>query len=49
MISHFQCAGPANGGRTKETLPFIDPLAERQPVAMRLSLRGRGQRLERRS
>jgi len=49
LISHYQCAGSANGGRTKETLPFIDPLAERQPVAMRLSLRGGGQRLERQS
>jgi len=34
IISHHKCAGPANWGRTQETLPFIDKLGERQPIAM---------------
>lgn len=34
VISHHKCAGPANWGRTSETLPLIDALAARQPVAM---------------
>ena len=34
VISHHKCAGPANWGRTRETLPLIDALAARQPVAM---------------
>lgn len=34
VISHHKCAGPANWGRTAETLPLIDKLGERQPVAM---------------
>jgi len=34
VISHHKCAGPANWGRTKETLPLIEQLAKRQPVAM---------------
>ena len=34
VISHHKCAGPANWGRTVETLPLIEKLAARQPVAM---------------
>jgi len=34
IISHHKCAGPANWGRTRETLPLIDHLAERQEIAM---------------
>ena len=34
VISHHKCAGPANWGRTQETLPLIEQLAQRQPVAM---------------
>jgi N-acyl-D-amino-acid deacylase len=34
VISHHKCAGPANWGRTTETLPLIEQLARRQPVAM---------------
>ena len=34
IISHHKCAGPANWGRTRETLPLIEQLARRQPVAM---------------
>ena len=34
VISHHKCAGPANWGRTLETLPLIESLARRQPVAM---------------
>lgn len=34
VISHHKCAGPANWGRTTETLPLIDALAARQPIAM---------------
>ncbi|MEP6722444.1 MAG: D-aminoacylase [Variovorax sp.] len=34
VISHHKCAGPANWGRTKETLPLIEALAQRQPIAM---------------
>lgn len=34
IISHHKCAGPANWGRTRETLPLIDHLAERQDIAM---------------
>lgn len=34
VISHHKCAGPANWGRTRETLPLIDRLAERQDIAM---------------
>ncbi len=34
VISHHKCAGPANWGRTRETLPLIDALGERQPIAM---------------
>ena len=34
VISHHKCAGPANWGRTRETLPLIDALGQRQPIAM---------------
>lgn len=34
IISHHKCAGPSNWGRTAETLPLIDRLAERQDIAM---------------
>lgn len=34
VISHHKCAGPANWGRTRQTLPLIEQLAQRQPVAM---------------
>lgn len=34
VISHHKCAGPANWGRTRETLPLIDALGARQPIAM---------------
>jgi N-acyl-D-amino-acid deacylase len=34
IISHHKCAGPANWGRTRETLPLIDRLAGRQEIAM---------------
>ena len=34
VISHHKCAGPANWGRTLETLPLIESLAKRQAVAM---------------
>lgn len=34
IVSHHKCAGPANWGRTEQTLPLIESLAARQPVAM---------------
>lgn len=34
VLSHHKCAGPANWGRTRETLPLIDELAKGQPVAL---------------
>jgi N-acyl-D-amino-acid deacylase len=34
VISHHKCAGPSNWGRTRETLPLIERLAARAPVAM---------------
>lgn len=34
VISHHKCAGPAQWGRTRETLALIDELERRQPVAM---------------
>ena len=34
VISHHKCAGPANWGRTLQTLPLIEELARRQQVAM---------------
>jgi N-acyl-D-amino-acid deacylase len=34
VISHHKCAGPANWGRTRETLPLIDQLAQQQEIAL---------------
>jgi N-acyl-D-amino-acid deacylase len=34
IISHHKCAGPANWGRSRETLPLVEQLAARQQVAM---------------
>jgi N-acyl-D-amino-acid deacylase len=34
VLSHHKCAGPANWGRTLETLPLIEKLAEAQEIAM---------------
>jgi N-acyl-D-amino-acid deacylase len=34
IMSHHKCAGPANWGRTLQTLPLIDRLNERQEVAI---------------
>jgi N-acyl-D-amino-acid deacylase len=34
IISHHKCAGPANWGRTAETLPLIEQLARRQAISM---------------
>ena len=34
VISHHKCAGPANWGRTRETLPLIDTLAQGQEIGM---------------
>ncbi|QDL56257.1 N-acyl-D-amino-acid deacylase family protein [Rhodoferax aquaticus] len=34
VLSHHKCAGPANWGRTRETLPFIEALATQQDLAM---------------
>ena len=34
VLSHHKCAGPANWGRTQETLPLIDRLAQSQEIAM---------------
>ena len=34
IISHHKCAGPANWGRTQQTLPIIEAIAQRQSVAM---------------
>ena len=34
VISHHKCAGPENWHRTLATLPLIESLAARQPVAM---------------
>lgn len=34
IVSHHKCAGPANWGRTRQTLPLIEELARRQPVGM---------------
>ena len=58
IISHHKCAGPANWGRTQETLPLIDRLAAapghrdgRVPVRGRLhrAARGSGRRHHRRA
>ena len=34
VISHHKCAGPANWGRTQETLPLIEALARDQEIGM---------------
>ena len=34
VISHHKCAGPANWGRTKETLPVIEAASRKQKVAL---------------
>jgi N-acyl-D-amino-acid deacylase len=34
VISHHKCAGPANWGRTRETLPLIEALARGQEIGM---------------
>jgi N-acyl-D-amino-acid deacylase len=34
VLSHHKCAGPANWGRTRETLPLVDELAQAQPIAL---------------
>lgn len=34
VISHHKCAGPANWGRTVETLAHIDAARQRQPLAL---------------
>ncbi|OYQ39751.1 D-aminoacylase [Rhodoferax sp. TH121] len=34
VISHHKCAGPANWGRTRETLPLIEQLARGQEIGM---------------
>lgn len=34
ILSHHKCAGPAQWGRTRETLALVDELAGRQPLAM---------------
>ncbi len=34
IVSHHKCAGPANWGRTKETLPFIEAAMKKQPIGL---------------
>lgn len=34
VISHHKCAGPANWGRTRETLPLIEQLSQGQEISM---------------
>lgn len=34
ILSHHKCAGPANWGRTRETLALMDRLATRQPIGL---------------
>jgi N-acyl-D-amino-acid deacylase len=34
VLSHHKCAGPANWGRTRETLPLIESLAQGQEIGM---------------
>lgn len=34
VISHHKCAGPANWGRTRETLPLLEELARGQEIGM---------------
>jgi N-acyl-D-amino-acid deacylase len=34
VISHHKCAGPANWGRSLQTLAFVDRLSQRQTIAL---------------
>ena len=34
VLSHHKCAGPSQWGRTRETLPLVEALAQRQNIAM---------------
>jgi len=34
VMSHHKCAGPANWGRTRETLPLVEAFAKRQQIAL---------------
>ena len=34
VLSHHKCAGPSQWGRTRETLPLVEALAQRQDIAM---------------
>ena len=34
ILSHHKCAGPANWGRTQQTLALMDRLATRQPIGL---------------
>jgi N-acyl-D-amino-acid deacylase len=34
VISHHKCAGPAQWGRTRETLPLVERFAQRQAIAL---------------
>ena len=34
VVSHHKCAGRANWGRTRETLPYIDAAAKKQPIGL---------------
>jgi N-acyl-D-amino-acid deacylase len=34
VLSHHKCAGPANWGRTRTTLPLIEQFAQRQAIAL---------------
>lgn len=34
VLSHHKCAGAANWGRTRETLPLIEELARGQPISL---------------
>ncbi|MBO9677298.1 MAG: D-aminoacylase [Acidovorax sp.] len=34
VLSHHKCAGAANWGRTRETLPLIDELGRGQPISL---------------
>lgn len=34
VLSHHKCAGPANWGRTRETLPLIEQLAREQDIGL---------------
>jgi N-acyl-D-amino-acid deacylase len=34
VVSHHKCAGPANWGRTTETLPVLETASRQQPVAL---------------